>query len=916
MSYFLVVIIIFLGVFLKDKSDIVKSQRKRINEMEKTINELKEKLRNSDSAKNWYIKDNYDINSSDIEKIAQNNLVQREQVTHNYSSKENESITYSNAELETEEKVFKENSTMLNSVSQQHYSEQNINNNINNKETLSKEDMKNNNILLTGSVLIVLSAIVFLTSTWNTIPNIVKTLVLVIFIGIFLGISKIAKEKLNLEKTSKAFFNISMAYIPICLIGISYWGLLGEYLSIKGNGGGIYLALVATFLSLLYYKISKDNHSNGYLISSVFSQYSAVIAFVSYIEFDLIFLSSIILLYNISILVISKEKILQIISGSVLYIISAIFVMAILYNGFDCIQLKEVFLALVISISYFIMNFKNNNIINYSLANISLILLSFVFLQFDSLNITNNVKEIMNLIILIGIYSLYNFYVKNKEKLLASSIIIAISIALNYLGFDFIKLNIYLFIISIILTVSYCRKLFEDDINEFIEYVIPVSYLISAFCFILENNLSSYFYIIISILAWIVSLCLYKNRFKDKVFMISHAFILISYIGIIIKSENEIINNIFSFILVFIYIISYIKYKKNYVLKYLAYIAIGNYIVNILMVLHFNYFCYVLPIYSLIILEIEIGLKSNVKDKYSDKFLLGCFSLSFISLAVGINIAHVLVAFILSIVLLGISYLDKKEKMFNIVSLSGLLLVIVCFGNIYLKFILGFLVLGMSLVRRGNNHEYAIISLLGFISCGYPGSNMLLLYILLLLWSGSHWIVKENSGYIYKLSTYIFGFLLYYELLKLIGFDKYISALLFGIDVLAILAFEITFKKDLKKSDYENLKWIFWMILYLWALKSYFNITDGMVSVGMMIVVVIVSYYLKDGKVLLVNLVAILVNVFGLTRAFWLSIPWWIYLLVIGFILVGFAIMNEAREKDKKINLSDVVKSLKDKFDK
>ena len=59
-------------------------------------------------------------------------------------------------------------------------------------------------------------------STWNTVSNVIKTVVLVLLIGVFLGASKIAKEEFKLEKASNTFFYLAMAYIPICLISLIF----------------------------------------------------------------------------------------------------------------------------------------------------------------------------------------------------------------------------------------------------------------------------------------------------------------------------------------------------------------------------------------------------------------------------------------------------------------------------------------------------------------------------------------------------------------------------------------------------------------------------------------------------------------------------------------------------------------------
>ena len=93
------------------------------------------------------------------------------------------------------------------------------------EEQISKEELlrrkkeeKNVFILISGAFCIILSAIVFLMSTWSTISSLLKTTILVLLTLVFFGGSYIAKEKFKLEKISQTFFYMAMAYIPICLL--------------------------------------------------------------------------------------------------------------------------------------------------------------------------------------------------------------------------------------------------------------------------------------------------------------------------------------------------------------------------------------------------------------------------------------------------------------------------------------------------------------------------------------------------------------------------------------------------------------------------------------------------------------------------------------------------------------------------
>ena len=110
------------------------------------------------------------------------------------------------------------------------------NNYVNEKDSIVREkytdkEIKNSLILIIGSVLVVLASIIFLTSTWNVIHNVVKIGVLIFMLAVFLAISYISDKYLNLKQTSKSFYYIALAYIPIILLSISIFELFGNYLS-------------------------------------------------------------------------------------------------------------------------------------------------------------------------------------------------------------------------------------------------------------------------------------------------------------------------------------------------------------------------------------------------------------------------------------------------------------------------------------------------------------------------------------------------------------------------------------------------------------------------------------------------------------------------------------------------------------
>ena len=83
---------------------------------------------------------------------------------------------------------------------------------------------------------------------------------------------------------------------------------------------------------------------------------------------------------------------------------------------------------------------------------------------------------------------------------------------------------------------------------------------------------------------------------------------------------------------------------------------------------------------------------------------------------------------------------------------------------------------------------------------------------------------------------------------------------------------------------------------------------DGIQFVFLLTTIVVTSYILKFGPIFIVSLIAILINVLLLTRTFWLTIPWWIYILVVGSILIIFSIYNEINTNKEKSKVLDKIR--------
>ena len=93
----------------------------------------------------------------------------------------------------------------------------------------------------------------------------------------------------------------------------------------------------------------------------------------------------------------------------------------------------------------------------------------------------------------------------------------------------------------------------------------------------------------------------------------------------------------------------------------------------------------------------------------------------------------------------------------------------------------------------------------------------------------------------------------------------------------------------------------------------YANQIDGMIFICFLVVVTIFTYIKKYGPIFITTIIAIIVDTVVMTRSFWFSVPWWVYLLCVGSILLVFAMRNEAKENKEKNKLFEIIKEYSNK---
>ena len=171
--------------------------------------------------------------------------------------------------------------------------------------------------------------------------------------------------------------------------------------------------------------------------------------------------------------------------------------------------------------------------------------------------------------------------------------------------------------------------------------------------------------------------------------------------------------------------------------------------------------------------------------------------------------------------------------------------------------------------------------------------------ILLIAWSIANFDNTKKYNNAVKLVLYFSGLWLYTSIIKHCNLDQITVINLLGYFTCLYL---IT-RTIIHKENRPAIEAIGTIILSLIAIPMYHNQLDGILFVTFLILMMVISYWKKIESTFYTSLVFIIINIFLLTRKFWFSLPWWLYLLVVGIGLILFATNNELQSSITKRKL-------------
>ncbi|MBO5179805.1 MAG: hypothetical protein J6B87_05625 [Clostridia bacterium] len=698
------------------------------------------------------------------------------------------------------------------------------------KAPQNKEETKNNFILMAGASLIVLAAIVFLTSMWDTIGDVFKVGILTLLVGVFLGISKIAKDKFNLPNTSNTFFYIAMAYIPVLALAIYLINLASEYLQ-TSQEKNIYWLITCIIMGVVYgliaFKTSKKLLCVGSLIMQVLAVIFGACIFTESFTVVLACIIAYNLILTIANLHFKSENFFNIINSFCVVTLITLLVVnlfTIIFALISDMTISVIIATLMQIINLLIYAKKTDKLPYILLAMFSMFALVFEIINLEEIfEISYVTKQIIMLITAVVLFGFGMFSKSEKVQLAAK---IAIYVFLGLICFSTwttqsMPAYVVLFIASAISILI--LQLGSDKKYGYLHVAMITGIIGSLLVYddLIKYEIAKYTMLFAAIVLYIVSL--FTTDVTKKIVKI--------YTNVALIISMMLLSNNINIVQALANILSVILFARN--------------IKNVGASEYWN-------LAPLILLLPSIYL--------TDFFVEQPYVMQVISI----------------LIITYFTFLSIKDKKFNVYSIVT-----------YIYWITQ--AISLDINKYVNTILFGVISALQVLS------------------------YKDGAKNAMKIIFYLTILVLY----NMIMLDLNVEMVsIISIGYLAVLGL-ITRNSIhvLNQSLCKLVEYIGFSLIYLWGISSYTSSLDAVLFMGLLIGIIIFTYSKKFGPIFICSVIAEIMMAFTVTKEFWMSIPWWIYLLGGGAILISFAVRNEVKEKTEGKKLKDTIKQISNKLD-
>ena len=272
-------------------------------------------------------------------------------------------------------------------------------------------------LLKLGLAMILISGVLFATTTWEALSNIIKIVALVVMGVIFILLSMFSEKRLKIESTTKAYYILGLSFFLLTWVGIGYFGIISQWFSYTGEGWNLVYFITFILLGVFLYLINHKFREKEYLYLGHISIYLSIYYLLASIGLSLIQVTTILSVISLIVNIIPNNKFLSTIK-EINIPISYLFWSIILTQ---CIEANKyiILIACVINIG----NLSFLTLTNKSATNqLMSVVINYILLTIGTLKLSLTLDNCVALFTVISVFSLLLKYQKiNQSKYIVST---------------------------------------------------------------------------------------------------------------------------------------------------------------------------------------------------------------------------------------------------------------------------------------------------------------------------------------------------------------------------------------------------------------------------------------------------------------------------------------------------------------
>ena len=273
------------------------------------------------------------------------------------------------------------------------------------EDEITSEAKRIDLLLKIGLGMVIISGILFATSTWESFPDVLKLFILILMGVGFIGLSRFSENTLRIEKTTKAYYVLGLTFFLLTWIGIGVFGSVSPWLTYTGEGKNLVYFITFFLLALCLHLVHYKFNDKEYKYFEYITYYLCLYHILAFIKLDLIMITLIVTIISFLInYFYKKDKMLLDLNQTLSYLYFPV----IITTACESKNILVLITSLVTIFNLLYLGTKTKN----KLENIASVLISYILITTSILNL-----ELDNSNIIIFIFNSLLYFLLNHNKI-------------------------------------------------------------------------------------------------------------------------------------------------------------------------------------------------------------------------------------------------------------------------------------------------------------------------------------------------------------------------------------------------------------------------------------------------------------------------------------------------------------------